>query len=115
MQGHDTRLFFYFNVKVGREADIYSGAIRKVSLLSVSNDNGTRMACFALEHVMVIGGIAFKNNMVISEVGSQRMEMNYMFMRRKFRPSFHEVRVRKGAEAIRDHMPFVAEVKLKKT
>ena len=76
------------NAKVGRETDIFSGAIGRESLHENCNENGFRLASFAAEHSLVIGGTLFKHRIIqlqtwISPDGNNRNQINPCISKQK--------------------------------
>ena len=97
------------NSKVGRETDIFSGAIGRESLHANCNENGFRLASFAAEHSLVIGGTLFKHRRIqlqtwISPGGNNRNQIDHVLVSKKHRRSLYDVKVMRGAECGSDHL-----------
>ena len=81
------------NAKVGRETDIFSGAIGRESLHENCIENGFRLASFAAEHSLVIGGTLFKHRRIqlqtwISPDGNTKNQIDHVLVSKKHRRSF---------------------------
>ena len=106
------------NAKVVKEIDVFCGAIGTESLHQRSNDNGIRLATFALENEMAIRGTLFKHKDIHKASwylpdGVIRNQIDYMLFQRKFRTSICDIRVRRAAELNSDHLLVVARFKMK--
>ena len=106
------------NAKVGRETDVFSGAIRRESLHENCNENGFRLASFAAEHSLVIGGTLFKHRRIqlqtwISPDGNTRNQIDHVLVSKKHRRSLCDVKVMRGAECGSDHLLVRAKLKIK--
>ena len=79
-----------FNAKVGRETQAFSPAIGENSLHVLSNNNGVRLATFALQYGLVIGGTIFPHKdshkgTWISPSGGTINQIDHIFIRQKHR------------------------------
>ena len=89
------------NAKVGRETAAFSGTIGRYSLHADSNDNGCRLATFAAEHGLVIGGTLFDHRDVhkatwVSPDLKPRNQINHILISGKFRRSLRDVRAQRS-------------------
>lgn len=116
---HDINLILGdFNAKVGRETDPFSGAIGAHSLHEECNDNGMRLATFALGNSMVIGGTLFQHRNIHKETwmspdGVTRNQIDHILISKKHRTTLKDVKTRRGADCGSDHHMVTATLKMK--
>ena len=108
------------NPKVGRETPAFPGTIGRHSLHADSNDNGCRLATFAAEHGLVIGGTLFdhrdlhKATWVSPDLRVRaRNQIDHILISVKFRRSLRDVREQRGAYCNSDHFMVRASIKMK--
>jgi hypothetical protein len=105
------------NAKVGSDNTGYELVMGKHGLGEMNN-NGRRLADFALEHDMVVGGTIFPHKAVhkatwISPDHHTENQIDHICISRTFRRSLRDVRVWRGADAASDHHLVIAKLQLK--
>ena len=106
------------NTKVGRETAAFPGTIGRHSLHADSNDNGCRLATFAAELGLVIGGTLFDHRNVhkatwVSPDLRTRNQTDHILISGKFRRSLRDVRAQRGADCNSDHFMVRASIQMK--
>ena len=107
-----------FNAKVGRETDAYAPAIGRESLHEHSNDNGTRLASFALANNLIIGGTLFPHKDIHKHTWKSPdsrtiNQIDHVLFSRKHRRSLEDVRSLRGADCDTDHFLVRAKIRAK--
>ncbi|XP_068240928.1 uncharacterized protein [Palaemon carinicauda] len=106
------------NAKIGKEVNAFQGSIRLHSLHQESNDNGIRLATFALQNSMVIGGTIFPHKdshkgTWISPDGNTINQIDHIMIKKKFRSALFDTRAFRGADCDSDHMLVVRKLRIK--
>ncbi|KAL4154026.1 hypothetical protein QTP88_001859 [Uroleucon formosanum] len=96
------------NAKIGKEK-IYHNVARAHSLHEHSNDNGSRIANFALGKGLIIKSTMFPRKDIykytwISPDGRQKNQIDRVLINNRFRNSITNVRTLRGADADSDHL-----------
>ena len=107
-----------FNAKVGREVEAYAPSIGRESLHEQSNDNGSRLASFALSNDLVIGGTIFAHKNIHKQTWKSPdnrtfNQIDHILINKKHRGALQDVRSMRGAECGSDHYMVSAKVKAK--
>ena len=106
------------NAKIGKEIQAFRGSIGSHSLHHESNDNGIRLATFALQNNLMVGGTFFPHKDVhkgtwISPDGQTINQIDHIMIRRKFRSALFDTRVYRDADCDTDHMLVVGKIRIK--
>ncbi|XP_046389318.1 craniofacial development protein 2-like [Ischnura elegans] len=102
------------NAKVGRE-DIFQPAIGKESLHQDSNDNGTRLASFALANSFKISSTMFPRKDIhkytwTSPNGATRNQIDHVLVDQRHKSSITDIRSVRGAECGTDHVLVLVKI-----
>ena len=82
------------------------------------DDNGMRLASFALQYGMVIGGTLFPHKTIhkgtwISPDGNTVNQIDHALVRKKFRKSLLDTRVYRNGDCDTDHLLLVIKIRMK--
>ena len=85
------------NAKVGKEIQAYAPAIGKERLRNESNDNGNRLASFALTNNLIIGGTIFPHKAIHKRTWKSPddrtlNQIDHILINRKHRGALQDVR-----------------------